>query len=178
MLTRWPCARARSSRTLSIAVRCPGVGMPSVPVFNVSSLGNCAYAAVMSHPAACPVTAADLSRRDAHLAYQRGVGAPPGGSTGETLGHVAAALLGTSAFYFAVGAAWRFSVLGMRGADVLPHAAFWRDFPAHAAHFTAGVLDEVRGLLEGAGSGVPRDALDEPQLPDSASAPLLARRRY
>jgi hypothetical protein len=151
--------------------------MPAVPVFNVSSLGNCAYAAVMSHPAACPVTANSLSRRDSHLAYMRGTGAAPQGSTGENMATVGAALLGGLGFYFAVGAAWRFSVLGARGVECVPHLGFWANLPAHAAAAVATGAEELRGLLEGLGSGVPDDGRDEPQLPSSASAPLLARRR-
>ena len=101
VLTRHCPVRARSARTLSLAIRCPGVGMPVVPVLNVSSLGNCAYAATMAHPAACPLAPGALPRRDQRLSYSYGygngasgyAGGPPG-STAQTLGGVATALAG------------------------------------------------------------------------------------
>ncbi len=160
------------SRTLSIAIRCPGVGMPAAPVLNVSSLGNCAYAALMAHPAACPVTEDSLSRRDQHLAYMRNTAGAGQGSTAQTFANLFSVAAGALGFYFAVGAAWRYSVLGFRGVDALPHLSFWRDLPNAAARAMQGGAEELRGLLEGASSGVPEEARDEPRLP------LLPGRRY
>jgi hypothetical protein len=166
------------ARSLSVGIRCPGVGMPVVPVLNVSSLGNCAYAAMMAHPAACPVAASAASRRgkDGRLQPASGGGAYPGyvgaqGSTAGTLGTVVVSALGALGLYCVLGVAWRALVLGARPEDgLLPHGAFWAELPANCMAAAASAADELRGMLEGSSVGVPEEARDEPRMP------LLGRR--
>ncbi len=126
----------------------------------------------MAHPAACPIAPSSLPRKDQRLTDRASNGYPsyyaggrPQGSTAQSLGSVAAALVGLLGFYCAVGVAWRYSVLGMRGSEALPHAAMWRDLPNSCVRGIAAAADEARGLMEGASSGVPDDARDEPRMP-------------
>ena len=165
------------SRSLSVGIRCPGVGMPVVPVLNVSSLGNCAYAAMMAHPAACPVAGSEAGRRASSGRNQAGMGgAYPGyvgaeGSTAGTLGSLVLAAVGALGLYCVLGAAWRIAVMGARFEDGwVPHAAFWANLPGTCLAAASTAADELRGMLEGSSVGVPEEARDEPRMP------LLGRR--
>lgn len=147
-----------AQRTLSVAVRCPGVGMAQSPVMNMSSLGNCAYAASMVHPAACPITQDSLSRRDQLPGYYGITQGSGRGSTGETMMHLLGSLLGLLGLYLCVGAAWRYSQLGMRGVEVIPHLSFWREVPGHVARAVAAAEAEMRGLADPSlDTGVPNE---------------------
>jgi len=151
--------------------------MPVVPVLNVSSLGNCAYAAMMAHPAACPVASSAVARRGPNGRVQpaSGGGAYPAyvgaqGSTAGTLGTVLAWAAGCLALYCVAGAAWRVMVMGARPEEAMPHAAFWADLPQHCVAAAVTAANELSGMLEGSSVGVPEAERDEPRLP------LLARR--
>jgi len=164
------------SRTLSLAVRCPGVGMPQVPVMNASSLGNCAYAATMQHPAACPITQDTLSARDQRLNFYRNTQGAGVGSTGEVFLHLFGAFLGFVIFYMAAGSLWRYLQLGMRGIDVIPHLHLWRDLPDTVVRFGVAAADEMRTLMDPARTGVPTEELDAQRGASSAASPLLRRK--
>lgn len=164
------------ARTLSIAIRCPGVGMPAVPVLNVSSLGNCAYAAFMAHPAACPLKAGQLPRPERRLPYVRGVAVPVPPRRGSTAGNLGGFLLGVMALlatYCMVGVAWRAGVHGRRGGEALPNPNFWRNLPDTLAAAAAGAAAEANALLSALEH--PGDGPDEAERA-SAAQPLLGVR--
>ena len=163
------------SRTLSLAVTCPGVGMPTVPVMVATSLGNCAYAATMQHPAACPITQDTLSARDQRLSFYRNTQGAGVGSTGEVFLHLFGAAISIFLMYMCAGAMWRYLQLGMRGVDVIPHMHVWKDLPDTVVRFGVAAADEVRTLMDPAHTGVPSEELDAQRGHSSASVPLLRR---
>jgi len=112
----------------------------------------------MVHPAACPITQDSLSRRDQLPGYYGITQGSGRGSTGETMMHLLGSLLGLLGLYLCVGAAWRYSQLGMRGVEVIPHLSFWREVPGHAARAVAAAEAEMRGLADPSlDTGVPNE---------------------
>lgn len=99
-------------RSLSLAVACPAAGAAGTALFptNVLDLGNCAYAASMTHPSACPAVI------EAAIAWTWGNS------------FLLALFLGGGC-YFGCGALYRYKSLDARGADVIPHLDAWRSLP-------------------------------------------------
>jgi hypothetical protein len=170
------------SRSLSLSVSCPGVGLAATPVVNVSSLGNCAYAAQLTHPAACPLPPGAETRQErrpgffsappalagrqqqlAHPTAAAAAAARP--SSSSSLGQFFSFLFGCSLLYCVLGCAVRASA-GHRGLEALPNYALWRALAEAASAEVAGVLDGVRpaGAEERGGS--------------RAAMPLLGKRDH
>jgi len=125
-------------RSLSIAIQCPAAGALGQAEFptTVTDLGNCAYAMVATHPSACPY----VSR----------------GSSGWSWGN-SFLLLFFLAFglYFVGGALFRYRQLDMRGAEVIPHAEFWREVPGLVVDGAGFAMAKGRELYEGLSGAEP-----------------------
>ena len=131
------CIGKATKRSLSVAIQCPTsqatIGLPPLPV-NVTYLGNCAYAATMSHPAACPVYSAMGLKR---IQRVRGAENPQNQnwytfSNRSWLNTLITLFLSGFMLYLVAGIAFRYKTLGLRGIDLIPHLDFWRGIPQKA----------------------------------------------